>query len=249
MTNRDGADRVPFYFGYPGRRLFGFLHRPALDARRQTAVLVCPPLGQEYLETHRCLQHLATRLAGGGFPVMRFDYYGTGDSEGESAELTFVGLMADTVTALRELSDRAETRDVMLIGFRTGATIAASLAGDRAEIRLKKLVLCDGFSDSIDDPRLAAYRREWVRGYDYPQPFLWDIRKRRVDLARLGASVESALVVQTQDVDVGSKLSRLLTNKQVEVTFVQLSGVRFSPRPEAVSSDVVKSIAEWAVAS
>src|SRR5437773_7734152 len=71
---------VPFYFGSPDKLLFGCYHEPSLERRRKCAVVVCQPVGHEYINSHRALRQLAARLCDAGFPVLRFDYYGCGDS-------------------------------------------------------------------------------------------------------------------------------------------------------------------------
>ncbi|MDE2122022.1 MAG: alpha/beta hydrolase, partial [Betaproteobacteria bacterium] len=69
-----------------GRDLFA-LHQPAAaGARRHHGVLICNPFGQEAIRAHRFLRVLSERLSASGFDVLRFDYFGTGDSAGTEAE-------------------------------------------------------------------------------------------------------------------------------------------------------------------
>ena len=51
------------------------------------AVLMCYPLGQEYVRSHRALRTLSAHLAQKGVPSLRFDYRGTGDASGHLFEL------------------------------------------------------------------------------------------------------------------------------------------------------------------
>src|SRR5215469_8125443 len=80
------AEIAPFYFGVPEKELFGCLHMPEADSSLNCGVVVCQPFGHEYVNSHRALRQLAVRLAGAGFPVLRFDYHGCGDSRGETTE-------------------------------------------------------------------------------------------------------------------------------------------------------------------
>jgi len=85
------AEKVaPFYFGSPDKLLFGCYHEPTLGRRRKCAVVVCQPVGHEYINSHRALRQLAARLCDAGFPVLRFDYYGCGDSSGSREEGTIL---------------------------------------------------------------------------------------------------------------------------------------------------------------
>lgn len=70
---------VPQWWPTLGGAIFGWAH-PPIGAARSTAVVLVPPLGPEYLHSHRAVRHLARRLARAGFPVVRYDHPGYGDS-------------------------------------------------------------------------------------------------------------------------------------------------------------------------
>jgi hypothetical protein len=121
MNARAQAE-MPFYFG-PEQALFGLFH----------AVLLCPPLGQDQIRCHRLYRQLAQALAAEGMAVLRFDYYGTGDSAGDSADVDWHRCMADTVIAANELRARSGTDCVVAFGARLGGSMAlASAAPARA---------------------------------------------------------------------------------------------------------------------
>ncbi|MBK7659827.1 MAG: hypothetical protein IPJ28_12035 [Betaproteobacteria bacterium] len=71
---------IPLRLGEPPRQLFAMLQPAGGAAPRQHGVLLCNPFGQEAIRAHRLVRVLGDRLAAAGFAVMRFDYYGTGDS-------------------------------------------------------------------------------------------------------------------------------------------------------------------------
>lgn len=119
--------------------------------------MLCQPLGSEYLYAHRTLRQLASRLSLGGFDTLRFDYFGTGDSGGEEAEVDLAGLQADVVTAIETLQDLAATDQVTLIGMRAGANLAAAAAAALPEA-LEALLLWDPILPG--DPALSGVLRE-----------------------------------------------------------------------------------------
>lgn len=98
----------PFYFGHRSRRLYGMLHRPG-DGTRGVALL-CPPLLQDGFRIHRALWTLAWALAASGLAVLRFDWYGSGDSGGGTHEMDFAGLIADIAMARERIEAEALTR-------------------------------------------------------------------------------------------------------------------------------------------
>ena len=123
-----------FYFGPPGRRLFGAYHAPDGTPVTARGVVICQPVGHEYLRTHRALRNLAALLARQGHPVLRFDYYGCGDSEGETADGTVDQWIADISVAVDELRRTARVSRVSLVGVRLGAALAARAAEKRPDV-------------------------------------------------------------------------------------------------------------------
>ncbi|MBE1161975.1 alpha/beta fold hydrolase [Dyella acidiphila] len=132
---------VPFYFG-PESALFGLFHASATPARK--AVLLCPPLGQDQIRCHRLYRQLAQALAAEGIAVLRFDYYGTGDSAGGSVEMDWQRCLADTAAAANELRARSGVDRVLAFGARLGGSIALASA---AQARLAGIVAWDPVLD------------------------------------------------------------------------------------------------------
>lgn len=141
MPVNDQSAVVPFYFGSSDRQLFGCYHKPQNTAKRACAVVICQPMGHEYIYCHRALRQLATRLCEVGFPVLRFDFYGCGDSGGEGEEGTFTQWLEDVSTAVAEVRARASVTQISLIGLRLGAALAFAAAEQRHDVQ--SLVLWD----------------------------------------------------------------------------------------------------------
>ena len=158
---------TPFYFGTGDRRLFG-IYDPPQRARAKRAVLLCHPWGPEYVHAYRAVRQLAKMLAASGLHVMRFDYYGTGDSAGETTDGDPAAWTADIRAAIQELRDTAETKCVSLVGLRLGAVLAAEAAA-RAGMTVDRLVLWDPVvrgKDYLAELRVAGRSGNpwWRRG-------------------------------------------------------------------------------------
>lgn len=134
MPTNPQPQMIPFNFGPAGRQLFGLYHTPDASQEREFGVLVCNPWGQEYVRAHRAVLQLGTRLARQGFPVLRFDYFATGDSAGEDEEGSLQQWQADVRLAITELKRRARVESVYLAGLRLGATLAALAASGRYDV-------------------------------------------------------------------------------------------------------------------
>lgn len=137
----------PFHFGAPDRRLFGILHSaegPA--ALTQPGVVLCNPFGQEAIRAHRMMRVLAERLARAGHPVLRFDYFGTGDSMGDDLDGDLEGWAFDLLEADRELRSRTESARTVWIAMRLGGAVALR-AAQQAPERLERMILWDPVLD------------------------------------------------------------------------------------------------------
>ena len=130
----------PFFFGSSEERLLG-VHHPPRGTPREVGVLLCYPLGQEYMRAHRAFRQLAMILARRGFHVLRFDWFGTGDSAGAAEEGSVVRWIGDARAAIGELKDTAGFERVSLVGLRRGAALASLVAAGRDD--LEDLVLWD----------------------------------------------------------------------------------------------------------
>lgn len=136
----------PLHFGPSNRRLFGIVHAPAPTAAARAGVVLCNPFGQEAVRSQRMMRVLAERLASDGSGVLRFDYYGTGDSPGDDLDGDIVGWAGDVLEADLELRRSSGATSTLWIGMRVGATVALQAARQAPE-GLARLVLWDPVLD------------------------------------------------------------------------------------------------------
>ncbi len=186
---------IPCFFGDAHRQLFGVYH-PAADApARRAGVVLCYPGPQEYRQAHWAFRRLAGLLADRGLHVLRFDYFGTGDSAGEASEGRLGQWVADVRTAVRELQDMAGVRRVSLVGLRLGGAIAARAAADG--VPAADLVLWDPVVRGVDYlSGLDTEHAAGMRDRTYPED-------ERTDADEvLGASLTAAARADLAAVDL-----------------------------------------------
>ncbi len=101
-------------------RLVGIMAAPSVAGQRGLVILVGGP--QYRVGSHRQFVHLARTLAGAGIAVLRFDYRGMGDSEGEPR--AFDDADDDIRAAIDAFILAAGLKDVVLWGLCDAASAA-----------------------------------------------------------------------------------------------------------------------------
>lgn len=151
----------PFYFGTSEQQLFGVYHAAESGSSKRAGVVLCHPVGHEYLRAHRAFRNLAAALASQGFHVLRFDYFATGDSAGDGSQLSVRQCLSDLETAIDELKDIAGVTKVSLVGLRLGATFAALAGSRRSDV--DRMALWDPVMDgSAYVAELQGLQRRWL---------------------------------------------------------------------------------------
>ena len=101
---------------------FGLIH----EAPGDCAVVMCAAMGHEQLCASRGWRELADRIASLGYPVLRFDWSGCGDSLGEDMDPERLAAWTASLTAaVSAARARFQVQRVVLLGLRFGGTLAA----------------------------------------------------------------------------------------------------------------------------
>lgn len=124
----------PFFFPGPHATLFGIVHDAASGAPPREPVVFCHPFGEEKLWAHRVFVTFARQLAALGHPVLRFDYSGHGDSDGEFRDFSVSTALADIGCAIDWLKAHTGRSQVSLLGLRLGATLARQVVTTRHDV-------------------------------------------------------------------------------------------------------------------
>lgn len=107
--------------------------------------MICNPWAGEYFDAYTPLRALARRLARSGHHVLRFDYFGCGDSDGSFSEGGMGQWTDDANVAIDEVIALSGKTGVALIGARAGALITSRVAAQRDDI--DRMVLWDPVVD------------------------------------------------------------------------------------------------------
>jgi pimeloyl-ACP methyl ester carboxylesterase len=137
----------PFFFGNSNHPLYGVYHPPSALPHKKEAILLCPPFGQEYMRSHRAYRQLALLLNKKGFPVLRFDYRGTGDSFGDLEDTAVNDWLEDIKVAAEELKHTAQVDKISIVGLRLGGLLASAASAD---LQINRLILWDTVASGKD---------------------------------------------------------------------------------------------------
>jgi pimeloyl-ACP methyl ester carboxylesterase len=173
-----------------GFRLFGILHQPECPRDSAVAILLLSPGVKTRVAPHRLYNKMAERFVALGYRVLRFDFYGLGDSEGEVRETYLADLYGaiqvgryvnDTIAAMDWMQDTYGTSRFIVSGL-CGGAITGLLAGARdrrvtALLGLGIPVILDGanidFTRYMTDAQLKGTRDGYLRKFNLADSKAW----------------------------------------------------------------------------
>jgi uncharacterized protein len=134
----------PFYLDNKGVGLYCIQYIP--DGPPRAGIVLCHPFAEEKLWAQGVFVSFARLLARNGYCVLRVDYMGHGDSEGDFQDATLLTRLSDIRCALEHLkSQLGPETPIGLAGLRLGATLAAIVSEQRDDVRF--LVLWEPVTD------------------------------------------------------------------------------------------------------
>ncbi len=256
-----------FFFGPRSSQIFGAYHPPHSGSGPVHGVILCYPMGQEAIWSHRAFRLLSERFARAGLHALRFDYFGSGDSAGTSEEGDARRWMDDIGFAIEEMRASQPVAGVSLVGLRLGATMAALVGAQCGDI--ENLVLWEPVLDGKEyvEEELAGHQA-WtqhlpkqsepysgsnddseIRGF----PLTNAMRKSVAELDLLGLRKTPArrvLTIEREPTLSAKLLQRQLSQLNADLHYMQVPGReiwRWLPDQAVVPRQTLECITEWLV--
>lgn len=243
---------------YDGDRIASMVHRLPGE-HPKPAVLILHGFTGDKVSNHFLLVKTARALAHAGFVAMRFDFRGSGESEGRFQDVTVPGEIAEAKHVFNWLAEQpfVDSKRMGVLGLSLGGCVAAHVAA--ADPRVKALVLWA----AVADPQ--GLLQELAQGLPTEPPLGWqpdgtfDIggllvgpqllqTLAQVDpLRALNTYKGPALIVHgTQDPTVPPRHATLYAEALGERgTLVWVEGADHTFNAHAWESFVIRTTCEW----
>ncbi len=149
----------PIVFYNQDQQINGILHSPTDCEAPCPAVAFFHGFTGTKVEPHRIFVKTARELAAIGFYVLRFDFRGSGDSEGDFSEMTIGGEVSDAVKSIDVLTAMpgVDADRIGILGLSMGGCVAAFVSGQDA--RVKSTVMWAPLSDDPPDRKNEILER------------------------------------------------------------------------------------------
>ena len=170
------ATETPVSFDSDGARLFGVFHTFEGVKQRRGVIFLGGWAGYR-IGPHRMFLECARAVSEAGLDVLRFDYRGRGDSEGDGATASIETMVSDARAAIRFLQAR-DVAEVALIGMCSGAKVAMGTAADEPSVR--GLVLWSADLPASMTGRSEAARKRWFALRTYLRKLLRPATWRKI---------------------------------------------------------------------
>ncbi|MFB6266003.1 MAG: alpha/beta hydrolase [Candidatus Nanohaloarchaea archaeon] len=234
------------WFESGGKRLFGVLHR-AEDARG--TVLILHGFTGDHIGAKYQFVDLAREIRRNGFNAFRFDYAGSGNSEGDFSDQNLETTVRDAVNAVEHLeSDGVDTGSLGVVGHSKGGSTAILLSEERGVDALTTWSTVSDYGDLWPDELGEHADTEEVVLYGFRYPFDNAVEPLDYDFPGLvsGLDIPTFFVHGERDEDVPPRHSRELydaASEPKELLLLENSDHVFTDPSER--RELVDKTAEW----
>lgn len=128
-------EETPIFVNVMGERIHGVMHVP--DRPPAPTVILCHGFTGNRIEAHRLFVRAARKMSREGIVAVRFDFRGSGESEGEFEKMTVSSEIIDLNTVLSFLLGRSEVSrgKIGLLGLSLGGAVSILTAARNQSVK------------------------------------------------------------------------------------------------------------------
>lgn len=237
-----------------GEELTGYLDLPsAQKAHNYVLFAHCFTCNKNFL----AVRNISRALIAKGFGVLRFDFTGLGESEGEFADSNFSGNVEDLLSAAEFLKTHYEA-PTLLIGHSLGGAAVIFAANELSHVRAIATIgtpgslthvthLIEGEINEIKAKGMAAVNIGG-RSFNIKKQFLDDLESRELSgiISKLNKSILILHSPQDKTVEI-SNAEKLYVAARHPKSFISLDGADHLLSRRVDSNYVGELIGTWAV--
>lgn len=137
-----------FFLKQQNKQIYCVEYLPSEIYNKKHGVILCKPIWGERIRTHIIFSNLGRLLSENGFSAITCDYYGDGNSGGETIELNYFSMVDDITRLHHYFSQNQHIDTYSLLGLRLGANVAIGAAPNI--FNLQKMILFEPALNPID---------------------------------------------------------------------------------------------------
>ncbi|MBN1153958.1 alpha/beta fold hydrolase [candidate division KSB1 bacterium] len=245
-----------------GVRLIGMMHHPDESHGNYPAVMLLHGFTGHKSESHFLFTRLARALASSGVLALRFDFAGSGDSDGNFRDMTIESELDDARAAFAYLSDHhCIDRDrIGVLGLSLGGCVASLLAGETETIKSLALISAIAHPKQIFSrytdmfPKMVDKDGRWYidrNGFPVGDTFFHNLSRMK-PLDKIAGYKNPALIIHGKDdlvvpVTEAQAYADVLTARNgdslTEVEFVDGADHVFASM--RLSAELIDRIVDW----
>lgn len=192
------------------KRLSAMVHVPAVFHETTPLIVCCHGFTGDKVGYNQLTANLAKALEAGGYGVIRFDYLGSGDSDGDFASDTSIAGWKEDLNSVLEwvnAQPHFAGRPLLLYGHSLGGLIVLTFPDDQRRIAARLVFApvtspVDNFREIILGPRLwqKALKGEQIsrfygKGFKLNRQFVEDLVSRQYHPGQVMAKVATPLLL------------------------------------------------------
>ena len=238
------------HFESGGHRLAGRLEKPDEPPRAYAVFAHCFSCGKDVAAASR----ISRALTRDGIAVLRFDFTGLGNSEGDFGNAGFSSNVQDLVAAANHLRE-ADQAPALLVGHSLGGAAVLAAAPHIPEVRAVATIGAPAHPEHVEhlfEGQVEAIERDGgadvklgTRRFRISKAFLDDLRSQTLNLSRLGRAL---LVMHSPRDELVSidEATKIFVGAKHPKSFVSLDTADHLLTRKVDSTYVARTIAAWA---